>query len=109
MSLYPSEQAALDFVTRIGIIRANRILSLIAKRIERRATKGRFFTLDFVRREPWEVDLMHQLKIGLMLSDTDSPYAAHQRILARIAQRNAQAQAKKSMRASTSTTQVLST
>lgn len=101
MSLLPEEQQAKAFVARIGDTRAQRILTSICKRIDRRIEKGNRHTFSnlfdrySVRRTALEVSLMHKIKLGISLNDTYfTPVAARQRIIARIAKRNALRQSK---------------
>lgn len=93
MELLKSEQAAKDFVEKIGISRSARLLNLIGDRILRRQSKPASigqFVCDHVRIAPWERELMFNLKMGLsLLNDENTPDAAHRRILERIAQRRA--------------------
>ncbi|MCF2903086.1 hypothetical protein L1267_22205 [Pseudoalteromonas sp. OFAV1] len=96
-NLLPSEQYALDFVLRIGRERATRLLELVTGRISRRIrvgnekSFGQFLDESCIRKAPWEVELTYQLKMGLQLSNTDTPAAAHERILKRIAERKERA------------------
>lgn len=102
LDLMPSEQMAVDFVSKIGIERAQRILDAICRRFNRRYQKACDenplvpINPEWVRNTPLELDLTHRIKMGLtILDDYNTPYAAHQRILARIAKRNADRAARK--------------
>ncbi|MEI8659392.1 hypothetical protein [Vibrio sp. Hal054] len=93
--LLPSEQQAYDFVKRIGLERAQRILASICRRFDRRYDKACDSNLvpinrEWIRRTELEVELTHRLKIGMTLvDDSNTPEAAHQRILERIEARKA--------------------
>jgi hypothetical protein len=96
MSLLSSEQKAADFVSEIGIERATTILNAICRRIDRRydaacqANPHTPINREWVRQTDLERELIHRLKMGLMLVDDYlTPTKAHERILARIAARNA--------------------
>lgn len=101
MDLLPSEQAAFDFVSGIGLTRATALLDAIGRRFDRRyskACKSSFSPIDreWVYRTALEVDLTHRLKIGLTLCDVgNTPEDCHNRIMARRAQRKAERQAAK--------------
>ena len=102
LDLMPSEQMAADFVSKIGIERAQRILDAICRRFDRRYQKACDknplvpINPEWVRNTPLELDLTHRIKMGLtILDDYNTPYAAHQRILTRIAKRNADRAARK--------------
>ncbi len=88
-NLLASEKAALELVRRIGDDRAQRLLSRITTRIQRRIDKanreclGQFFDSTSIAKADWEVTLDYQLKLGLNLNDNDTPEKAHQRILER--------------------------
>ena len=104
MTLLPYEQRAKDFVLRIGIERATRLLELASGRIDRRVRKaneqsfGQFFDWGCIKKAPWEVNLIFELKMGLGLTNTDTPAKAHQRTIAqRKAQRLAAQQRRQSM------------
>lgn len=94
-SLLPSEQAAKDFVSRIGIPRASVLLDKLAKRFDRRFEKAADeasvpINREWIKRTPFEVELTHTLKMGLtLLDDYNTPVAARARIEARIKVRNA--------------------
>lgn len=94
MDLLPSEQQAAAFVRSIGIDRAERILSAIARRFDRRYAKActeSFAPInrEWVKQTELEVELTHRIKLGLMLvDDYHTPKAAHARILKRLADRN---------------------
>lgn len=89
MDLLPIEQRAKEFVSSIGIPRATRLLELLCSRIERRIRIanaqcfGQFFDEGCIKKAPWEVDLIFELKMGLSLNNTDTPAAAKTRITAR--------------------------
>ncbi|ELO1828395.1 hypothetical protein QXB71_003651 [Vibrio cholerae] len=100
--LLPSEREAALFVCKIGIDRARKIVDKIKRRIDRRldacwkANNHLPINREWIRQTPLEVELMHRLKIGICIVDqSNSPWAAHQRILARIAERNAKRLAKR--------------
>ncbi|OUX87090.1 MAG: hypothetical protein CBB95_09690 [Alteromonas sp. TMED35] len=93
-SLLPSEQAAKDFVSRIGVSRASVLLDKLTKRFDRRFEKAAIaasvpINREWVRRTPFEVDLTHTLQMGLtLLDDYNTPAAARARIEARIKARH---------------------
>lgn len=95
MGLLPSERRAADFVRKIGLERAGRVLDAVSRRFERRFNQackdaGIPLNREWVRRTPFEIELTHTLKTGMMIvDDSHSPTAAHARILARIANRKA--------------------
>lgn len=94
MDLLPNELKAKMFVELIGVDRAQRLLTAVTNRIERRvgkANKGMnpIFTALNIRKSPWEIDIVHKLKIGLILNCSDSPAAARKRNLERRALRKA--------------------
>lgn len=96
MSLLKNEQQAKDFVESIGQTRTRRLLDLITNRIARRIVKanegcsGLVITESSVRRADWEVELIHKLKMGMMLTDTyNTQSAAKARNIKRIAERRA--------------------
>lgn len=93
MNLLPFEKQAYDFVVAMGQERASNLLDALTRRFDRRCqrlwSKGATITVGNIYRTPQEVELTHRLKIGLMLIDDDSSAKAHQRILDRIAKRNA--------------------
>ncbi|EOW9160953.1 hypothetical protein [Vibrio cholerae] len=100
--LSPSEREAALFVCKIGIDRARELIDKITRRIDRRldacwkANNHLPINREWIRQTPLEVELMHRLKIGICIVDqSNSPWAAHQRILARIAERNAKRLAKR--------------
>lgn len=101
MDLLPSEQAAFDFVSDIGLARASALLDAIGRRFDRRyskACKSSFAPInrEWIYRTALEVDLTHRLKIGLTLCDVSStPEACRNRIMARRSQRKAERQAAK--------------
>lgn len=87
--LLASEVKAKALVQKIGFVRATNIVNSLCARIERRierANEGMFVTFidnSCVRKSEWETDLLYQLKLGLMLTDYDSPLKARARILER--------------------------
>ncbi|UKA04745.1 hypothetical protein [Photobacterium damselae] len=89
IDLLPSEQIASDFVQRIGLQRAYRVLDKLSQRFNRRYRKACekcFVSIDqsWVRETPFERKLTHKLKIGITLNDDyNTPYAARQRNIAR--------------------------
>lgn len=94
--LLPSEQEASDFVSRIGLDRAYRLLEKLTRRFDRRYARAcaeSFAPInrEWVRSTPFELELSHRLKIGIALNDDYfTPHAAHQRIIARrLAQKEA--------------------
>lgn len=95
-SLLPNEKIAVNFINKIGIERAKKILGLISARFDRRykkACSNSFSTVDrgSIRVTPIEAELSHRLRIGLMLCDTENtPEAARQRNLERRAKRKAE-------------------
>ena len=95
MHLLKSEQKAVDFVKRIGVERAQRILIAIEKRISRRynaACDGNKVPInpEWIRRTQLEVDLTFDIKMGLtLLDDYNTPFAAKARIDARLKERRA--------------------
>ncbi|EJL6679596.1 hypothetical protein NMS42_002271 [Vibrio cholerae] len=102
LDLLPSEREAALFVCKIGIDRARELIDKITRRITRRyeacwqANNHLPINREWIRQTPLEVELMHRLKIGICIVDrSNSPWAAHQRILARIAERNAKRLAKR--------------
>lgn len=92
-TLLPNEKSAAEFVTNIGINRAKNLLGKITDRFERRYKKAcnqSFSPVDrgSIRVTPFESDLTHRIRIGLMICDgSNSPDAARQRILERRQQR----------------------
>lgn len=92
-TLLPNEQFAAEFVTNIGIDRAQNLLSKITERFERRykkACNNSFSPVErgAIRVTEFEVELTHRIRIGLMLcDDSNNPEAARQRILERRLQR----------------------
>lgn len=95
MQLLSKEAEASIFVANIGLTRAHRVLDAVFRRFDRRvkrACEGSLIPISrkSVYQTDLEIDLIHKLKLGIMLNDnSNTPYAAHQRILARIAERNA--------------------
>lgn len=92
----PSEQCAYDYVSMIGLERATRVLEALGRRFDRRfhaACDANMVPInpEWIYRTPFEVELMHRLKIGMALVDTyNTPSAAHQRIVKRIVKRIAE-------------------
>lgn len=94
--LPPCEQEAADFVRRIGLERAYRILDKLTQRFDRRYARACAecfapINREWIRSTPLELDLSHRIKIGIsIVDDYFTPYAAHQRIIARrLAQKEA--------------------
>ncbi|MDK9793768.1 hypothetical protein [Vibrio sp. D431a] len=94
--LYPSEKEASDFVARIGLERAYRLLDKLSRRFDRRykrACEQCFAPInrEWVRSTPFELDLNHRLKLGIQINDDYfTPEAARKRIIARrLAQKEA--------------------
>lgn len=94
MALLPTELFARDLVLRIGRNRALRVIDSLSRRTDRRVRHcdmsgaAFLFTSASIRRSQWEVELFYQLKLGIMLTDTDNtPEAARARITQRRAQR----------------------
>jgi hypothetical protein len=89
VTLLPNEQRAKDFVSRIGIERAERLLTMVCNRVERRIRMansqviGQFFDDSCIKKYEWEVTLTYELKMGLQLLNTDTPAKARERIVAR--------------------------
>lgn len=90
MALLASEQVAKNLVVRIGRDRASRLLKAITRRIQRRITAANsgcvtmIFDNTNIRRQPWEVNLIFNLKMGLSLTDYENtPEKARARNLAR--------------------------
>ncbi|MBT0587935.1 hypothetical protein [Alteromonas oceanisediminis] len=102
-ALLESEQQAYDLVSRIGINRAERVLTQLTNRIQRRIYRanqeviGAFFDDGCIRKSPWEIELNYQLKLGLTLMNTDGPSQAKARIFRRIEERKARLAARKSL------------
>lgn len=98
MDLLPAEQAASDFVSKIGLPRAYQLINKLAKRFDRRydrACKAAFTPInrEWIRQTPFELELMHRLQIGVRINDDYfTPHAAKERILKRIAARKAKQQ-----------------
>lgn len=98
--LLPIEQEAKDFVLRIGDQRAIRILNAICRRFDRRYNKACSannvpINREWIYKTDLEVSLTYKIKLGLKLNDDyNTPQAAKQRILKRIAERKARREAK---------------
>ena len=97
--LLADDQKAKKFVLSIGLGRANRLLTMVVARIQRRVDIGNeecpsmFFNVGNVRVAQWEIDLIHSLKRGISITDTyNTPIAAKARIAERIAARKAKRQ-----------------
>lgn len=94
MKLLPKEQEAKDFVAKIGLERASRILSAITRRFDRRFKKACEVCVtpinpEWVPSTKLEISLTYRLKMGMQLLDTyNTPAAAKARIRARIQARN---------------------
>lgn len=101
MELLPREKLASDFVEKIGLPRANRLLTMLSKRFDRRYKKmcsNSFSHVnpESVRQTSLEIQLTYDLKIGISINDTyNTPEAARNRTKARIEKRNARLQARK--------------
>lgn len=102
--LLTSERESALLVEQLGIPAASRLLEKIGNHVNQRAEKYNrqrsyfdyVFTAIGVAHQR-ELNLMHKLKIGLSLVDTENtPVAAHQRVLNHIAERNARRAMKKS-------------
>jgi len=98
MLLLQDEQKAKDFVLAIGEKRANRLLNLLTFRIALRIRKANeacsvaMFYEGNIRVAEWETNLIHDLKMGICLTDTfNTPLAAKERIQKRIDERKARA------------------
>ncbi|OEE38306.1 hypothetical protein A1QO_02695 [Vibrio genomosp. F10 str. ZF-129] len=95
MELLPNEAKAKAFVLRIGFERSTRLINAIDRRFQRRYKKACINSFspinpEWIYKTKLEVELMHQLKMGLSLADTsNTPAAARQRILERIERRKA--------------------
>ena len=93
--LLPYEKEAKAFVLNTGLDRANKLLTAICNRIDRRITIANnqmcsgFIDNTCVRKSHWEIEMISLLKMGLQLLNTDTPDAAKQRILERIKARKA--------------------
>ena len=90
MGLYRDEQEPKDFVLKLGQGRADRLLSAICRRIERRVFKANqdapemFFDGGSISKADWEVSLIYKLKMGLMLTQAmDTPGDRRNRMFAR--------------------------
>ncbi len=95
MDLLPSELDALNFINAIGLHRAHKLLNKVCNRMSKRADRANAeatysdfcYTAHYLAKA-WELSLRHKLEIGITLVDnSNTPYAAHQRILERIAKR----------------------
>lgn len=104
--LLDSEYESLVFVHKIGLERAERLLTLVGDRMQRRATRYNSkrvyfdYAYDaFSVAKDWETTLLHKLKIGIgLLDDSNSPYKARQRILERRAKQKAVVLKRKALR-----------
>ncbi len=94
--LLPNEQYASDYVAKIGIERAKRVLSMLSRRFDnrcRRAQGGCHYVTIFpesIHQTSLERELTQRLKLGLTINDTsNTAAAARMRNLARVQARNA--------------------
>lgn len=88
MELLPIEQISHDLVSRIGEVRATRILDAIQRRFDRRFNIAADASMspinpEWIYRTDIEKELTYKLKLGLMLTGHDSPAEARKRILLR--------------------------
>lgn len=105
MDLLAGEQAAVDLFNKLGSDRVNRLLSMVDRRMQKRAdlennslvNKELLYTPQYLAKD-WEKDLVHALKLGIMLC-TNPQYEAHQAILKRISERKARMAAKQAISA----------
>lgn len=94
--LLPSERVIAQEIQTIGVDRARKVLEKLRNSLNRRAAKWnservyKDFAFDaFYVAKEWELDLLHRLKMGVSILDSsNTPYAAHQRILQRIKDRD---------------------
>ena len=99
--LLPSEQEAKDLVVRIGQQRADRILSALTRRFDRRYNKACDASMvpinpEWIYRSELEVNLTFKLKMGLQLTDDyNTPCAAKLRIKKRLEERQARRAARR--------------
>lgn len=104
-TLLKSEQQAKAFVEHYGRIRVARALSAVCQRIKRRieiannTSFGQFFDEGSIKTAEWERELIYKAKLGLMLTNTDTPALAHARIIERRRQQKEAAQARRSAQA----------
>ncbi len=88
MELLKNEQQASDLVSKIGLVRAKRLLTALSNRKARR-TKALpdcvgFLSHNYQVSKQWEIELAYKLKLGIMITDnSNSPQAARQRNLER--------------------------
>ena len=100
MILLDSEQEAKDFVIKIGAQRASRILSAIGRRFDRRYNNAcnasnSPVNPEWIYRTELEVNLTYKIKMGLQLTDDyNTPQAAKERTVKRLADRKAQRKAR---------------
>lgn len=80
--LLPDEQAAKSFVENTGVKRSARLLTAVSNRIQRRIVAAKIDSI-YIRKSPWEVELIFNIKMGLQLLNTDTPQKARERNLAR--------------------------
>lgn len=104
MTLHSSEQAAKDFVLRIGTKRATRLLDLVCGRIDRRIkianlhTFGQFFDTGCIRTADWERELIFTIKMGLQLTKKNITHEdVVKSVKARRAAQKAAAQARRAL------------
>jgi len=89
MELLESEVKAKSFVLKVSRERALSVLDKVCSRIQRRIERAnkdmivKYIDDSCVRKADWEVELIYQLKLGLMLTDNNSAQAARERIIAR--------------------------
>lgn len=101
MDLLPNEKAAVEYVRKIGLDRAYRVINAIGNRIDRRynaaADLAPFpINPEWIRKTPLERELMFRLQIGAKLLDNYfTPLAAKDRIKKRLAERKLAASQKK--------------
>ncbi len=99
--MLPIEKEASEFVNRIGLDRAYRLLDKLTRRFDRRyarVCKASFAPInrEWVRSTRFELDLTYRLKLGIQINDDYfTPHAAQKRIIAR---RLAQKEARKTGR-----------
>jgi hypothetical protein len=104
MQLLKSEQESLAFVQQIGLKRAHRILDLISHRKSRRLANANRESNGFIMDDlhlkvsAWERDLDFKIKMGLTLSNDDTPAKAHQRILDRRLKMKLELEAKRALK-----------
>lgn len=92
MTLLPNEQLAKDFVLKYSPQRCARVLDALCRRFDRRFHRAASeaavpINPEWVYTTAFEKELIHRIKLGLSLVDTDTPHQAKIRILQRIASR----------------------